>query len=194
MSLKKRLRVWSSPRSKPLHERFPQFKIGRGLIGNPDVIGWRQGASLEIGAYCGIEKSVQIFLGDEHRWDWVTTYPFSLLWEGGKGIPGHPATKGDVIIGSDCWITKEAVIMSGVRIGHGAVVGARAVVAKDIPPYGIAVGNPAQVVKRRFDDATVERLLEICWWDWDDSRIDKALPKMLCDPKMFIEAYDRGEL
>jgi serine acetyltransferase len=102
-----------------------------------------------------------------------------VLWEDAKNITGHPKTKGDVLIGNDVWIATESIIMSGVNIGDGAVIGARAVVTKNVPPYTIVAGNPAVVVKQRFDDNTINQLLEIKWWNWDESRIKKALPLLL---------------
>ena len=79
--------------------------------------------------------------------------------------------KGDTIIGNDVWIGENATILPGVHIGDGAIIGANSVVAKDIDPYSIAVGNPCRVVKKRFDDETIEKLLELKWWDWDEERI-----------------------
>jgi len=107
--------------------------------------------------------------------------PGGLDFEEGKEITGHPKTKGDVIIGSDVWIGTESLILSGVTIGDGAVIGARAVVAKDVPPFSVVVGNPAKIIKKRFDDQTIEKLLDIKWWLWPDSRISKAIPLLLSD-------------
>lgn len=126
-----------------------------------------------------MQLAFKFFLGGDHRVDWVTTFPFNVLWEDAKNITGHPKTKGDVLIGNDVWIATESIIMSGVNIGDGAVIGARAVVTKNVPPYTIVAGNPAVVVKQRFDDNTINQLLEIKWWNWDESRIKKALPLLL---------------
>ena len=165
---------------KSLNERFPDYQFGRGTYSfDLQVHAWGNNTVLRIGAFCSIASGVQIFLGGEHRIDWVTTYPFSEFWEAGKQIIGHPHTKGDVTIGNDVWIGSEAVILSGVTIGDGAVIGARAVVAKDIPPYAIAVGNPARIIRKRFDDETIQKLLEIKWWDWDENKIERFLPKLL---------------
>lgn len=164
---------------KTLQELYPLFKIGRETYGNPKVHTWGEGATLGIGSFTSIASGVQIFLGGEHRVDWVTTFPFNILWKEGKDIPGHPKTKGNVQIGNDVWIATEAIIMSGVTIGDGAVIGARAVVTKDVPPYTIVAGNPAAIIKKRFDDKTIQRLLKIRWWDWEDSKIREALPLML---------------
>ncbi len=163
-----------------LQERYPQYKIGTGSYARDlEVLSWGEGAVLTMGSYCSIAEGVKIFLGGEHRMDWVTTYPFSYLWDEARHIPGHPKTKGDVTIGSDVWIGTDAVISSGVSIGHGAVVAARAVVTNDVPPYAVAAGNPAKVIKYRFDEETIEALLEIAWWDWDRDRIAANIEYLL---------------
>ena len=180
---KKFIRQFSPKRDLSLQERYPQYKIGRGTycIGEPQVVvyDWGEGAVLHIGAFCSIAVGVKIYLGGEHRIDWVTSYPFSVLWQAGKHIKGHPKTKGDIYIGNDVWIGVDAIIMSGVTIGDGAVIGARAVVTGDVPPYSVAVGNPARVVKKRFNDETIGRLLKVNWWNWNDAQIEKALPMLL---------------
>lgn len=127
------------------------------------------GSRLRIGSYCSI-ASCEIFLGGNHRSDWVSQYPLRTFG-GLAGADEETTDKGDVRIGSDVWIGFGATILSGVSIGHGAVIGARAVVAHDVAPYDVVVGNPARVVRRRFDDETVCRLLEMAWWDWPSERI-----------------------
>ena len=116
-----------------------------------------------------------------HRVDWVTTYPLRvMLGMDGAGADGHPASRGDIVVGNDVWIGFGATILSGVTIGDGAVVGARAVVARDVRPYAVVVGNPAREIRRRFDDATVERLLTLRWWEWPLEEIRRRVP-LLCD-------------
>lgn len=164
-----------------IQQKFPQYEIGRGTYGHPTIPPWDHAGSLRIGAFCSIAHGVQIILGGEHRPDWVTTFPFSVLWPSARQISGQPRSRGDVIIGNDVWIGLHATVMSGVTIGDGAVIGAGAVVRKDVAPYTIVVGNPAVPVRTRFDDAAIERLLAIRWWDWDDSVIERYLPLMLSD-------------
>jgi acetyltransferase-like isoleucine patch superfamily enzyme len=168
-------------KKKTLQERYPQYEIGKWTYGSPKIRSWGEGANLRIGAFCSIADGVKIYLGGEHRTDWVTTFPFSILWESGHTLEGHPKTKGDVIIGNDVWLGAESVILSGVTIGDGAAIGARAVVTGTIPPYAIVAGNPARVIKKRFDDETISRLLRIEWWAWEDLKIENALPMLLND-------------
>ena len=122
-----------------------------------------------------------IFLGGEHRSDWVTTYPFNVLDPRFTHIKGHPHSKGDVVIGNDVWVGRGAAILSGVRVGDGAVIGAYAVVVRDVPAYGIVAGNPAKLLRTRFSDAIIEELEDVRWWDWPDERIDRAVPYLQSD-------------
>lgn len=175
-----------------LREKYPQYEIGRFTYGDPQILTWNEGATLKIGAFCSIAAGVKIFLGGEHRTDWVTTYPFNVLWERGRQIHGHPKTKGDVTIGNDVCIGTDAVILSGVRIGDGAVVGARTVVAKDLEPYAMYAGNPARLVRKRFDEETIQQLLELKWWNFRDEEIEQMLPLMLdTDIQAFIRQARR---
>jgi chloramphenicol O-acetyltransferase type B len=169
------------------------WTVGRYSYGNPTVVNFANSGKLEIGKYCSIASGVTIFLGGEHRTDWVTTYPFSVFpkkWPTGAQVPGHPASKGDVVIGHDVWIGHSATIMSGVTIGHGAVVANHAVVMADVPDYGIAIGNPARTFKKRFSDEAISKLLDLKWWDWTDAQIAEALPLMLStNIEHFLETY-----
>lgn len=161
-----------------------QITIGAYTYGRPKVRFPESGARLVIGRYGSIADGVEILLGGNHRLDWVTSYPFPALpglWPKAVGITGFDATRGDVVIGHDVWLGSQCMVMSGVAIGHGAVVAARAVVTKDVPAYAIVAGNPARVVRLRFDEATVASLLESRWWDLPKERIDALLPLLLSD-------------
>ncbi len=114
----------------------------------------------------------------------ATTFPFKWLSEASAPEDRHTdaASKGATIIGHDVWVGHGATIMSGVTIGNGAVVGARSVVARDVPSYSVVVGNPAQIARYRFKPETIERLLTLCWWDWEESKIAANLDLLYTNP------------
>ena len=162
-------------------DRCDFLEVGAFTYGQPLIIRtWRgifpKSNKVKIGKFCSIADNVVVFMGGNHRVDWISTYPFPTFdWPGTADRKGMvPTNKGDIIIGNDVWVGSHATIMSGVVIGDGAVIGAMAVVASDIPPYTVAVGNPAKAVKKRFDDETIEKLLAMAWWDWPLVRIQKA--------------------
>jgi virginiamycin A acetyltransferase len=135
------------------------------------------GDKLIIGKFCAIAQGAQFIMnGANHPLRGFSTYPWSSFAGWQENAPVEWPNKGDIILGNDVWIGREAVIMPGVTIGHGAIIGTRAVVAKDVPPYTVVVGNPGKVVKTRFDDATIAALLDIAWWDWPYDRIAKHIP------------------
>lgn len=158
------------------------IKVGKYTYGKPRVYFGDSGKKLYIGAYCSIAGDVEIFLGGNHRLDWITTYPFNVLnhnFQNGKFITGHPSTKGDVRIENDVWIGSGVKILSGVHIGNGAVVAAYSVVTKNIGAYEIWGGNPAKLIRKRFSDEIIEELLNIQWWEWSEEAINENL-KTLC--------------
>lgn len=141
------------------------------------------GDKLIIGKFCAIAKGIEIIMnGANHKMDAVTTYPFHIMkggWE--KSVPeiSELPLKGDTIIGNDVWIGQNVTILPGVTIGDGAVIGANSVVAKDIPAYHIAGGNPVKIIRKRFDDDFIDYLLKIKWWDWEAEKIFQNL-EVLC--------------
>lgn len=158
----------------------PDVEIGEYTYGMPEVHPY-VGRRLKIGKFCSIATGVNVFLGGNHPIRYVSTYPFVAfrdVWPGARTIPeAEPeddrwGSKGDVTIGNDVWIGLNAIILSGVTIGDGAVIGAYSVVGSNVEPYTIVAGNPARPIRRRFDDETVKRLLEIRWWDWPPEKID----------------------
>ncbi len=154
--------------------------IGKHVWGIPKILFFDNEASLRIGSYCTIARKAVVLLGGEHGTDWFTLGEFrSLFKKKYSYITGLPATKGDVEIGNDVYIGYEAIILSGVKIGDGAVIAARAVVTSDVPPYAIAGGNPAKVIRYRFKEETIEALLRIRWWDWDDDKVNRLVPHLL---------------
>ena len=182
-----------SPSEKILYTKDllgDRYHIGDHTYGKPRVISWGEGTSLKIGKYCSIGRNVSIFLGSEHRIDWVSTYPFPFLWKEARSIPGHPSTKGDVVIGNDVWIGFGVTILSGVTVGDGAAIGACSVVIKDVSPYAIIGGNPAQVIRYRFDEETIQNLLQIKWWNWPDEKVGKNI-HLICNNSIstFIKKF-----
>ena len=143
-----------------------------------------EGSCLRIGKYSSIARETCFFNGQEHNLDWGTTYPFQrfpLEWEELRVLQGHPRSRGDINVGSDVWIGYGSLIRSGVTIGDGAVVGMGSVVTKDIPPYAIAAGNPARVVRQRFAPEVVAELLKLAWWNQPQELVRRIAP-LLCQP------------
>lgn len=155
--------------------------VGDHTYGTPRLRFKKMG-HLHVGRFCSISNEVQIFLGGNHRTDFVSTYPFaSKGWPASASAGNVGSSKGDVRIGSDVWIGSGVAILSGVTIGDGAVIGAGALVAKDVPAYSIAGGNPAKVLRLRFDPAQIERLLAVKWWDLPDAALTPLLSHLQSD-------------
>ncbi|WP_187275075.1 CatB-related O-acetyltransferase [Methylobacterium sp. WL120] len=155
------------------------FSIGAYSYGRPKVRFAESGRRLTIGRYCSIADKVEILLGGDHRLDWASTYPFAAmrgLWPEADAPADYHASRGDVSIGHDVWLGSGCMILSGVTVGHGAVVAARAVVAHDVPPYAVVAGNPARVVRTRFDEAMVADLVACAWWDLPHATVARLVP------------------
>jgi virginiamycin A acetyltransferase len=154
--------------------RGPEHFVARCVRYHFDFIGDR----LIIGKFVAIAQGAQFIMnGANHPMGGFSTFPFAMF---GLGDPealkqagaGH---RGDTVIGNDVWIGREAVIMPGVSVGDGAIIGTRAQVARDVPPYAIVVGNPGRVVRTRFAPEIVAELLEIRWWDWEPDKIARNI-------------------
>lgn len=138
------------------------------------------GDRLKIGKFCSVACGAKfLFTSGNHSLRSLSTYTFPIFYEqwglDPKNIRDAWDNKGDIVIGNDVWIGYEAVILSGVTVGDGAVIGIRAVVTKDVPPYTIVGGVPARPIRRRFDPQTIARLEELRWWDWEEERIARNL-------------------
>ena len=178
-----------------MHEKFKNtsenVSIGDYTYGNFEIREWDNKTKLKIGKYCSIADGVIFLLGGEHRSDFITTYPFNALLKNFNYIGGHPHTKGNITIGNDVWIGSEAKIRSGVNIGDGAIIGANSIVTKDVPPYAIAAGNPAKIVRYRFDEITINKLLKIKWWDFDEKEIIEIIPLLQSENmQKLIDKYE----
>jgi virginiamycin A acetyltransferase len=136
---------------------------------------------LVIGKFCAIAAETKFILTGDHKLDAISTYPFPILghgWESAFNVYDLPV-KGHIVVGNDVWFGYDSLIKNGVTIGNGTIIAARAVVVKDVPAYSIVAGNPAKVVKMRFEDKTIEHLQKIAWWDWNIEKINKHL-KLIC--------------
>jgi acetyltransferase-like isoleucine patch superfamily enzyme len=130
------------------------------------------GAPVQMGRYCALHVGASIFHGGEHNLDWVGV--LNAAWHDGNidgNAAGAPRSRGPVVIGSDVYLGFEALVLSGVTIGDGAIIGARAVVTRDVAPFEVVGGNPAQHIKWRFDEPTRDALLRIRWWDWPHEKV-----------------------
>lgn len=153
------------------------------------------GDKLKIGKFCSIACGAKfLFTSANHTMRSLSTYPFPIFFEewglDAKDIRSAWDNKGDIMIGSDVWIGYEAVILSGVTVGDGAIIGTRAVVTKDVPPYTVVGGVPAKPIRRRFDDAAIEKLQALRWWDWDEEKIKQNIPAIQSGD---IAALERAE-
>jgi virginiamycin A acetyltransferase len=128
------------------------------------------GDKLVFGKFCQIATGVRFIMNaSNHVMTGVSTYPFTVI--GWKDCPSHTVSKGDTVIGNDVWIGNSVTIMQGIKIGDGAIIGTNALVTKDVEPYTIVGGNPAKVIRKRFDDETIAFLLELAWWNWPIEKI-----------------------
>jgi virginiamycin A acetyltransferase len=133
------------------------------------------GDRLVIGKFCSIGAGTKFIMnGGNHPTTWLTTYPFPIFGHGWEAaMPASWPTKGDTSVGNDVWFGHDALVMPGISIGDGAIVATRTVVTRDVPPYAIVGGNPATVLRYRFDEATIARLLAVRWWDWEVEKITR---------------------
>lgn len=170
------------------------LSIGAYSYGAPTLRLYRgDQARVRIGRFTAIAPDGVIFYpGGGHRTDWVTAYGIRAVFDlPGAYEDGTPSSRGDIVVGNDCWIASDAVVTSGVTIGDGAVVATRAVVTRDVRPYAVVAGDPAREVRRRFPADQVEALLRIAWWDWPIEQVLEHVD-LLCAPDVagFIRRFD----
>lgn len=164
-----------------------RIDVGDFTYGKPIVHIWDETTKLKIGKFCSIGGNVQILLGGEHHHEWITTYPFDVLLDGMTA-----KSKGDVEIGSDVWIGDDAMILSGVRIGDGAVIGAKALVTKDVQAYEIVGGVPAEHIRWRFGMMReAVRVWRLEWWNWPTEKIAEAEPLLRAGDIDALTAFSR---
>ena len=191
LRLREAERLWARATrlpGEPLHD-VSRVHLGRHSysFGTAIVYDTNSRCRVTIGNFCSIAEGVEFLLDGGHRHDLITTSPLHTL--GQLGPPGHNSGS-SITIGHDVWIGREALILPGVTIGTGVVVGTRAVVAKDVPPYSVVVGNPGRVVRRRFSDEDCDILLASRWWEWPDDRVLAARDDLWsADVRRFAERW-----
>jgi len=158
-------------------------KIGKYTYGTENIkVLWGSQADLTIGNFCSIADNITVFLGGDHAVDWITTFPFGIknadIFNNIKKSRDRITYKrnNNVTIGNDVWISGGVTIMRGVTIGDGAVIGRNSHVVNDVKPYTVVGGNPAQFYYNRFDEETINKLLELKWWSFNDKDINIILP------------------
>ena len=171
---------------------YTKYSVGEFTYGAPTVKDWHQGSTIKIGNFSSIAENVTILLGGNHPTNWISSFPFGAVFDGFKHHSYPQASKGDVIIGNDVWIGLNTTILSGVTIGDGAIIAAGSIVTKDVDPYAIVGGNPAKVIKKRFSDDAIAKLLEIQWWNWEIDKIKNNLDLILSDCiNDFIDRHEK---
>ena len=141
------------------------------------------GDKLIIGKFCQIAAGVEFVMnGANHQMNAVTTYPFYIMegWDQQTPALAEFPVKGDTVVGNDVWIGQNVTVLPGVHIGDGAIIGMNSVVSSDIPPYTIAAGNPAKIIRKRFDEELTDILLELQWWNLSIETIDELIPVLTC--------------
>ena len=154
------------------------------------------GDKLIIGKFCQIGAGVEFVMnGANHQMNAVSTFPFYTLegWNMNPPSPADLSLKGDTVIGNDVWIGQNATIMPGVHIGDGAIIGANATVASDVEPYSIVAGNPARLIRKRFDDELIELLEKFAWWDKSIEEINSLIPILTSSDLKMVKRKLKGE-
>ncbi len=194
------------PRNKHPLQGFPQVCFIKNTVSNPHVIIGDYtyyddpensedfernilyhfpfiGDRLIIGKFCALARGVKFIMnGANHQMNGFSTYPFSIFGNGWEKVEPKSSDlpyKGDTVIGNDVWIGYESLIMPGVQVGDGAIIAAKSVVVNNVLPYTIVGGNPAKLIRQRFDDQVIQSLVDIAWWNWDIEKITRNLEKIV---------------
>lgn len=169
------------PRGKHTYGPEPQ------IVGHPAI-----GVGSKIGKFCSIAQGLKFLFRGKHMVNWITTYPFQILWKMDVPLndlkPNYP-----IIIGNDVWIATNVMIQQGVKVGDGAVIAQESLVTKDVPPYAIVGGHPAEIIRYRFTERQIANLLKIQWWNWEEYKIRKMVHLLASDKiDYFIEEANQS--
>jgi acetyltransferase-like isoleucine patch superfamily enzyme len=148
----------------------------------------RHNCVIHVGAFCSFGTNIRFFIDGNHRLDFFSSYPFNRI---GANYPITAWGKSDPVIGNDVWISSDCTIFSGVTIGDGAVIAGQSVVTKSVPPYAIVGGNPAKIIRYRFDEKTIQDFLRLKWWDLPDSVIFSQLIPLHNDIPAIISTLEK---
>jgi acetyltransferase-like isoleucine patch superfamily enzyme len=168
----------------------PRFSSGRCCNFNGlRIYCWNPNIEVSIGSFCAFAAETAIIAGGEHDKDWVASFPL-IEWFNLTKLKSlkKPRWKGPIRIGNDVWVGTRSIILSGVTLGDGCVIGAGAVVTKSVRPYAIVGGNPARLIRYRFEPEIIAGLLQLQWWNWDDTTI-KSRAHEFIDPAAFVRKY-----
>ena len=151
--------------------------VGKWSYGKPRIFRWDWKSKIIIGNFCSLGPDIDFYVGGNHRYDWISTAQlpasqFETSFKKAQEIKNYNKSNGDIEIGHDVWIGGKTIILSGVKIGTGAIIAAGSVVVNDVEPYTISGGNPNKQIRKRFDDTTINKLLDSKWWNLNDKQID----------------------
>jgi len=152
-------------------------EVGKWSYGRPNIYRWDWKSKIIIGNFCSLGPDINFYVGGDHRADWISTSQlpatqFNETFKKTKSIKNFSKSKGDIVIGHDVWIGGRSTILSGVTIGTGAIIAAGSLVVNDVEPYTISGGNPNRVIKKRFEDSVIKKILDTEWWFLKDTEID----------------------
>jgi len=180
LKLSKKIKAVVINEKQHIQKNVASFEVGVYTYGVENICIDRyigSDCNIKIGKYCSISKNVTIITGGNHPINWVSTFPFRAKFNlEGKFKDGMPFSNGDIYIGNDVWIGTGVTILSGVKIGDGAVIAANATITKNVPAYAVVAGLPCKIIKYRFDNESIEKLLKIKWWNWDEHKVQEMIP------------------
>ena len=190
LKMSKKRYGWNDCLGRYWNEKYNKVKVGRFTYGYEHL---NSKHLVSIGSFCSIAAG-QIIVPNDHRLDWVTTSPIASLKDFSFAKEDYmdvycPSVKRKIVIGNDVWIGANCIIFEGVTIGDGAVIAAGSIVRKDVPPYAV-IGGVDKIIKYRFSDETIEALLKIKWWNWEDKKIRENI-KLLQNVDEFVETFGK---